>query len=145
MEQFSQLIEKHREHPELRETFKTFEGHCETLYETSMGSQEVLKTRGMEGVALYATPFLMFLSSVTAGWLMLQQAVVAAEKLGQIKTEKGIGELDVSAFLEENEDALFYANKLKTTRYFVDGIIPQFDALLAGSKKQNFDALDITF
>ena len=145
MEQFSQLIEKHREHPELRETFKTFEGHCETLYETFMGSQEVLKTRGMEGVALYATPFLMFLSSVTAGWLMLQQAVVAAEKLGQIKTEKGIGELDVSAFLEENEDALFYANKLKTTRYFVDGIIPQFDALLAGSKKQNFDALDITF
>ena len=97
------------------------------------------------GVALYATPFLMFFSSVTAGWLMIKQAVVAAEKLGQIKTEQGIGELELSAFLEENEDALFYANKIKTTRYFVDGIIPQFDALLAGGKKQNYDALDITF
>ena len=130
---------------ELGGVFKTFEGYCETLYETSMGSQEVIKTRGMEGVALYATPFLMFFSSVTAGSLLLEQAVIAAEKLAQIKAEKGIGELELSAFLEENEDALFYANKIKTTRYFVDGIIPQFEALLAGGKKQNFDALEITF
>ena len=43
------------------------------------------------------------------------------------------------------KDALFYANKIKTTCYFVDGIIPQFEALLAGGKKQNFDALEITF
>jgi hypothetical protein len=87
----------------------------------------------------------MFFSSVTAGSLLLEQAVVAAEKLAQIKSEKGIGELEFSAFLEDNEGALFYANKIKTTRYFVDGIIPQFEALLAGGKKQNFDALDITF
>lgn len=145
MEQFSQLIAVHSDHTELGGIIKSFEGYCESLYETSMASQEVLKTRGMEGVALYATPFLMFFSSVTAGWLMIKQAVVAAEKLGQIKTEQGIGELELSAFLEENEDALFYANKIKTTRYFVDGIIPQFDALLAGGKKQNYDALDITF
>ncbi len=145
MEQFSQSIEKHREHPELSEIFKTFEGHCETLYETSLGSQEVLKTRGMEGVALYATPFLMYISSISAGWLLLQQAVVATEKLGQIKTENGVGDLADSSFLKENEDALFYANKLKTTRYFVEAIIPQFEALLAGGRKQNFDALEIVF
>ena len=145
MELFSQLIGKHSEHPELGGVFKTFEAYCETLYETSMGSQEVIKTRGMEGVALYATPFLMFFSSVTAGSLLLEQAVLAAEKLTQIKAEKGIGDLSDSSFLKENEDALFYANKIKTTRYFVEVIIPQFDALLAGGKKQNYDALEITF
>jgi hypothetical protein len=139
------LIGKHSEHPELGKVIKTFEAYCETLYETSMGSQEVIKTHGMEGVALYATPFLMFFSSVTAGSLLLEQAVVASEKLAQIKAENKIGELELSAFLEDNEGALFYANKIKTTRYFVDGIIPQFEALLAGGKKQNFDALDITF
>jgi len=145
MERFSQLIGKHSEHPELGGVFKTFEAYCETLYETSMGSQEVIKTRGMEGVALYATPFLMFFSSVTAGSLLLEQAVLAAEKLTQIKAEKGIGDLSDSSFLKENEDVLFYANKIKTTRYFVEVIIPQFDALLAGGKKQNYDALEITF
>ena len=145
MERFSQLIGKHSEHPELGGVFKTFEAYCETLYETSMGSQEVIKTRGMEGVALYATPFLMFFSSVTAGSLLLEQAVLAAEKLTQIKAEKGIGDLSDSSFLKENKDALFYANKIKTTRYFVEVIIPQFDALLAGGKKQNYDALEIVF
>jgi hypothetical protein len=110
-----------------------------------MVSQEVLKTRGMESVALYATPFLMFISSVTAGWLLLQQAVVATGKLDGIKEEKGVDDLEVSGLLEENENALFYANKLKTTRYFVEVIIPQFDAMLVGGKKQNYDALDIVF
>jgi alkylation response protein AidB-like acyl-CoA dehydrogenase len=145
MERFSKLIAKHSHHPEMGGVFKTFEAYCETLYETAMGSQEVIKTRGMEGVALYATPFLMFFSSVTAGSLLLEQAVVAADKLAQIKAEKGISVLENSAFLEKNEDALFYANKIKTTRYYVEGIIPQFEALLAGGKKQNFDALEITF
>ncbi len=55
------------------------------------------------------------------------------------------GDREYLDFMEENEDALFYANKIKTTRYFVDGIIPQFDALLAGVKKQNYEALGITF
>ena len=145
MERFSKLIGKHSQHPEMGGVFKTFEAYCETLYETAMGSQEVIKTRGMEGVALYATPFLMFFSSVTAGSLLLEQAVVASDKLAQIKAEKGISVLENSAFLEKNEDALFYANKIKTTRYYVEGIIPQFEALLAGGKKQNFDALEITF
>ena len=145
MEEFSQLIAKHSKHPELGEIIKTFEGFCETLYETSLESQEILETKGMEGVALYATPFLMYISSISAGWLLLEQAVVAAEKLRQIKKEKGLGILEDSSLLKENEDALFYSNKLKTTRYFVEAIIPQFEALLAGGKRQNFDALNIIF
>ena len=145
MERFSQLIGKHSKHPELDGVFKTFEGYCEKLYETTMNSQEVIKTHGMEGVALYATPFLMFFSSVTAGSLLLEQAVTAVKKIDQIKIDKGIGDREYLDFMEENEDALFYANKIKTTRYFVDGIIPQFDALLAGVKKQNYEALGITF
>ncbi len=145
MGRFSQLIAKNLDHPELGGIFKTFETYCETLYETAMSSQEVLKTRGMEGVALYATPFLMFFSSVTAGSLMLEQAVVAAKKIAQIKIDKGIEDKEFTDFAATNEDAIFYSNKIKTTRHFVDGIIPQFDALLAGGKKQNYDALEISF
>ena len=56
MEEFSHLIQNNLEHPQLKDLFKTFEGFCETLYEVSMGSQEVIKKRGMDGLALYATP-----------------------------------------------------------------------------------------
>jgi hypothetical protein len=145
MQHFSQLITEHKDHPELGSLLNTFEGYCESLYETSLSSQEIMNTRGMKALALYATPFLMFISSVTAGWLLLQQAMVASEELEKIRETEGADNLDKSGLLEENEDALFYANKIKTTRYFVEAIIPQFNALLEGGKKQNFDALDITF
>ena len=99
----------------------------------------------MESIALYATPFLMFISSVTAGWLLLQQAVTASEKLSRIRTKVGLEDLDDSALPVENENTIFYSNKMKTVRYFLEAVIPQYHSLLEGGKKQNFDALEMTF
>ena len=53
--------------------------------------------------------------------------------------------LDDSTLTEENENTVFYSNKIKTTRYFLEAVIPQYHSLLEGGKKQNFDALEITF
>ena len=64
---------------------------------------------------------------------------------GSLKSYASAAASYAAPLLKEDEDALFYANKLKTTRYFVEVIIPQFDALLVGGKKQNYDALDIVF
>jgi len=145
MENFSQLVEKHREHSEFKELIKTFEGYCELLYEIFTDSQEVIQKRGMEGVALYATPFLMFYSSVTAGWLLLQQAILASKNLEEIKINEGVNDLNKLDLFSKNKDALFYSNKIKTVRYFVDCIIPQFYVLLKGGQKKNYDALEIIF
>jgi len=145
MEEFSHLIQNNLEHPQLKDLFKTFEGFCETLYEVSMESQEVIEKRGMDGVALYATPFLMFFSSVTAGWLLLQQVLVASEKFEKIKKDNAANHVNTSDLLSKNEDAVFYYNKIKTVGYFVECLIPQYEVLITGGKKQNYDALDITF
>ncbi|GIT03529.1 MAG: hypothetical protein CM1200mP28_07880 [Deltaproteobacteria bacterium] len=83
-----ELINEHKDHQEMGQLINIFEGYCESLYETSMSTQQILKERGMESIALYATPFLMFISSVTAGWLLLQQAVTASEKLSRIRTKE---------------------------------------------------------
>ena len=110
-----------------------------------MSTQEILKERGMESIALYATPFLMFISSVTAGWLLLQQAVTASKQLSRIRSKEGLENLDDPASPVENENTIFYSNKMKTTRYFLEAVIPQYQSLLEGGKKQNFDALKMTF
>ena len=99
----------------------------------------------MEGLVLYATPFLMFFSSVTAGWLLLQQVVIASQKFEEIKKLEGVNETNLLDLFSKNKDALFYSNKIKTVRYFVECIIPQFHVLLTGDKKQNYDALDVIF
>ena len=145
MEEFSKFIKKHFDHPQLKGLLKTFEGYCETVYEISTSSQEVIQNRGMEGVALYATPFLMFFSSVTAGWLLLEQAVIASEKYENIKKDKGVNQFNITDLLSTNEDAVFYYNKIKTVGYFVECIIPKFEVLITGGKKQNYDALDVIF
>ena len=145
MGNYSELINEHRDHQEMGQLINIFEGYCESLYETSMSTQEILKERGMESIALYATPFLMFISSVTAGWLLLQQAVIASEQLSRIRSKEGLEDLDDSALPVENENTIFYSNKMKTARYFLEAVIPQYHSLLEGGKKQNFDALEITF
>ena len=145
MGHYSELINEHRDHQEMGQLINIFEGYCESLYETSMSTQEILKERGMESIALYATPFLMFISSVTAGWLLLQQAVTASEQLSRIRSKEGLEDLDDSALPVENENTIFYSNKMKTARYFLEAVIPQYHSLLEGGKKQNFDALEITF
>ena len=145
MGQFSQLIEEHSEHPILKELFKTFEGYCELLYEIFASTQDIIENRGMEGLALYATPFLMYFSSVTGGWLLLQQGVIASKKLEQIKELEDSGENNLLGLFSKNNDALFYSNKIKTVKYFVECIIPQYHALLTGGIKQNYDALEIIF
>ena len=145
MEQFSQLIEEHKNNPILNKIFKNFEEYCELLYEIFASTQDIIKNRGIEGVALYATPFLMFYSSVTAGWLLLQQAVIASKKFEEIKETEGADDNNLLDLFSVNEDALFYSNKIKTVRYFVECIIPQYQVLLTGSKKRNYDALEIIF
>ena len=87
----------------------------------------------------------MCIRDSTAGWLLLQQAVIASEQLSRIRSKKGLEDLDDSVLSVENESTIFYSNKIKTARYFLEAVIPQYHSLLEGGKKQNFDALEITF
>ena len=75
----------------------------------------------------------------------MQQAVTASEQLSRIRTKVGLEDLDDSALTVENENTIFYSNKMKTVRYFLEAVIPQYHSLLEGGKKQNFDALEMTF
>ena len=47
--------------------------------------------------------------------------------------------------IRDSENTVFYSNKMKTARYFLEAVIPQYHSLLEGGKKLNFDALEITF
>ncbi|MBF0236462.1 MAG: acyl-CoA dehydrogenase [SAR324 cluster bacterium] len=144
MGRFGKMAEENSGHPVVGPIVQNWIQHCETLSEMAMGVQEVMTTRGMEGVALYATPFLMYCSSVTAGYFLLQQSLVVSEKLEALKAENNIGTDQYKAFLKTNSDALFYDNKLKTISYFVDVVLPQFESLLTIAKKRNFSPLDIS-
>ena len=145
MGRFSSNLEKNRENPQLQAAYQQWEKQCETLYEMAMGSKDVVEDRGIEGVALYATPFLKFLATVAAAGFLLEQAVIAVSKLDQLIAEKAVKDSDLEAFLENNPKARFFNNKRITAQNFVDTIVPEAEALLAGAKSRNYGALDINF
>ena len=137
-------FEKNRENHQLQAAYQQWEKQCETVYEMAMASKEVVDDRGIEGVALYATPFLKFLATVAAAGFLLEQAVIAVSKLDQLIAEKAVKDSDLD-FLENNPKARFFNNKRITAQNFVDTIVPEAEALLDGAKSRNYGALDINF
>ena len=90
---FSSNLDKNRSQSRLSDSYGTWEGQCESVYEMAMDSRKVIEERGIESVALYATPFLMFLASVAAAGFLLESAVEASVKLEELLKENGIDEL----------------------------------------------------
>jgi tRNA(Leu) C34 or U34 (ribose-2'-O)-methylase TrmL len=85
------------------------------------------------------------LATVAAAGFLLEQAVIAVSKLDQLIAEKAVKDSDLEAFLENNPEARFFNNKRITAQNFVDTIVPEAEALLAGAKSRNYGALDINF
>lgn len=94
---------------------------------------------------LHATPFLRMFGLVESARLLLEQANVAKEKLGELFETQGISVDDADArkkLSEQNDAARFYENKILTTQFFVNQILPEVRALLKSIKSSDRSALD---
>ncbi|MGA1599063.1 MAG: acyl-CoA dehydrogenase [bacterium] len=141
LNRFGEFIGQHAAHPRLGPLCSAWEEHCSTLSDLALGAREAVQERGMEAVALYATPFLLFASAVTASWFLLQQAAVASGQLDTLL--EGHSEEEQATLLREHEEARFYDSKLKTVNFFLEVVVPQYAGALSGAQKRNYSALDI--
>lgn len=92
-----------------------------------------LATMGMTSppaeAVLNATPFMMLFGHVTVAYLLLEQAVVATDKMMNA----------------EGADAVFYRNKIRTARFFVHHILPEGRGWAAAVKSSDKSALEFEF
>jgi hypothetical protein len=98
-----------------------------------------------ELVLLSATPFLEMFGHVEVGRLLVDQAAIADQRLGELCQAKGVPAAGRAAFVRENEQARFYDGKLKTARFFVSSILPHAFALAETIKGGDRSALDMAF
>jgi len=140
---FNQFSEEQKSHPLLSETVQRWVSHYERVAELALGMQSLGSERGMEGGVLYATPFMMYLSAITAGYFYLKQGIVAAEKLERLKSENHVKPTQTKEFLKKNSSARFYENKLKTIHFYIRIVLPVAQGNTAGIKEKNFEALDV--
>ena len=92
-----------------------------------------------------ARRFEIELNGVTAAGYLLEQAVIAISKLENLVAEKAVKDSSLKEFIAEHSEARFFDNKRITAQYFVEAIVPEAEALMAGAKTQNYEALDINF
>ena len=110
----------------------------------SMTLPEMMKDKGLSGAVLYATPFMFLMAAVTASYFLLQQGLVAYDKLEELKKAGGVNGEGLEVFLKENSRAQFYENKLTTLDYFLNVLLPGYLSYSVPILNKNYSALEIS-
>jgi hypothetical protein len=76
---------------------------------------------------IQARPFLMILGDLIIGWMLLQAAGIAAEKLGAIYRDAGAEDAKGKqrAVVRDNAEAAFYFGKVAVAKYFAVNVLCQ--------------------
>lgn len=73
---------------------------------------------------LYATPFLDIMGDLIIGWLLLQGARIAREKLNILYKEKGAADGKARrALADEDQETAFYAGKVAAAEFFATHVL----------------------
>jgi len=126
MNMLNDFCESNGNHPVLGKYVGRLREGKDVLVQTTMN----LGTRGMTGdmiyPVLYATPYCFMFGHVACSYFILNQALVASERLQtMLEKEKVTGDEARRKFIAERPDATFYFNKIETAKFFVSSILPE--------------------
>lgn len=109
VQRMNDFASNHEEHFFLSEEVKAFNEVKNLFTDCAMHLASLGLTAGPHEAVLNATPFLMLFGHVSVAYLLLEQAVVATEKM----------------MAAEGSDQVFYKNKIHTARFFVHNVLPE--------------------
>lgn len=122
---------KNQAEPALKAEIAEFKKALDSVAKAAMGFMEMTGKGDFNYPMLCAIPFLHMFSTVSVAYYLLDQAVIAHEKLGQ------------KEFSKENEQAAYLDGKIKTARFFVHQILPGVRALAKSIQSGDRSALEI--
>jgi alkylation response protein AidB-like acyl-CoA dehydrogenase len=94
-----------------------------------------------EGV-FHATDVCVFFGDVMSAYYLLRMARIAEDKLHALAGGNGMDPARLRALAQDNEDARFWFNKIKTAEHYVFQILPRYRAIAAKVQSRNFAALE---
>jgi len=148
MAMMNDLLNEHREHEELKDAFKLFAVARDALNECSMH----FATKGQSGdfltVLFNATPYLELFGDVLLGYLLMQQAVIAHNKLNELLKEKGIDpskKRKMRKLLKDDREARYLDGKIKTAKFFCHKVLPLAQGKAAAIKEDDLSAMEVVF
>ncbi len=126
MSLITEFCEKNAGHSDLGKYVGMLGEGKDQLAQTTMN----LGAKGMAGdmmyPVLYATPYCYMFGHVACAYFIMNQAIVAHEKLQAIFEESGATDDDAKKKLVvDRPEATFYHNKVESAKFFVSSIMPE--------------------
>ncbi|TNF25884.1 MAG: acyl-CoA dehydrogenase [Deltaproteobacteria bacterium] len=114
---------------------------------TAMGFAGPMKKGDIDYPASHATNFLQMFGDTIVAWLLLRQAIKAAEMYAARLELKKIDPADpkLAEFLADDAEARYLAGKIDTARFFVHNVLPRVKARAAAVKSGDRSALTTVF
>jgi alkylation response protein AidB-like acyl-CoA dehydrogenase len=144
MKEMNEFIEKHKGHPTLGAFVTQLELAKNSLVNTAMHFAKTAATGDPLYPMLQCVPFLEMFGEVQLAYLLLDQSLVAKEKLQALYDKAGANTPEAQAkVIDEQADAAYYSGKVYGTEFFVTNILPQVQAKAATVLGGNRSALAI--
>ncbi|MGD0624670.1 MAG: acyl-CoA dehydrogenase [Thermodesulfobacteriota bacterium] len=139
MKEVNEFIEKHKAHPVFGTAIGQLEQAKNTLVNVSMHFAKVAAGGDTLYPMLHACPYLELFGEVELAYLLLDQAILAQNRLQAIFQRAGATTDEAKAkVIEEQADAAFYGGKVYTAEFFVTNILPRVQStattILSGNK-----------
>ncbi|MEZ4271952.1 MAG: acyl-CoA dehydrogenase C-terminal domain-containing protein [Myxococcota bacterium] len=133
------FLEQHKNHATLGDVASQVDKAKLVLADVTMNFVSQAK-QDPQLVIIGATPYLRMFGHVEVANVLLEQAVLAADKLSE--RVKGVVTPEI---LRGDPEARFYDQKVKTARFFASTVLPEAIALGKAIKAGDRSALDIVF
>ncbi|MBI3541637.1 MAG: acyl-CoA dehydrogenase [Deltaproteobacteria bacterium] len=140
-----EFVTKHQNEAVLKGELGGFKKALDLVAQTAMGFMEMTGKGDFNYPMLVAAPFLNMFSHVVVAYFLLDQAVIAHQKLAQLLKDKVDDPSQQKTFIKGNEEAAFLDGKIKTARFFVHHILPQVTATAKAIQSNDRSALEIVF
>lgn len=131
LERHTSFIKQQREDNVVGTECGILEKNIGLLLEAAMKMAEIGKSGDKKAAVVNAYPYLMAFGHITVAGLLLEQAHLASQKLG-------------NSSLSATEKK-FYNNKIKTAKFFTHHILPEAKAYLANVTSADRSCLDFEF
>ena len=121
LEQELSWFDEHTLESELAGWVSEWGNYRTVMLESIACLKKIGETQGKAGYVLYATNMLDLMGDVLCCFYLLKQAETALQKWEALRARATSQE----ELLEENEEAQFYWNKLRTTEFYVWSVLPR--------------------
>jgi len=129
MKEMNEFIEKHKAHPVFGTAIAQLEQAKNTLINVSLHFAKVSAGGDPLYPMLHACPYLELFGEVELAYLLLDQAIIAQNKLQAIFQNAGATTEEAKAkVIDDQADAAFYCGKIHIAEFFASNILPKVQA-----------------